>query len=285
MIKLLPPRSYGEIKGLQPPRPAPNRHTATATKKAPAAPGLRTPIYTATSYDGKKGSFSMSNTTLSIPFQTAGDGTTMATINGKVYNLLALYEHSCTDGPFFLIAAGRTPLKPDDLAEHWQVIHRGNIDIAFAQRPSATTSSRAKTPSPHRLRLAPLKAQPMYYAFTGPTQQAIETMIHIVIDQYCPASPSPTTYSSRASTSPSTTTPTTPRRLASQAIEVPMYDVHRFAAELLDVDQDDVQPSWKLVGLMYQYLQLQHRALAIALDRLQEHDPLTASPSRPSTRK
>ena len=54
-----------------------------------------------------------------------------------------------------------------------------------------------------------------------------------------------------------------------------MYDVHRFAAELLGVDQEDVRPSWELVGLMYRYIQLQHRALSVTLDRLQEHDPIT----------
>ena len=76
-----------------------------------------------------------SNGDLKIEVKKAGDGTAMATVNGKIYNLLALYEDWRAGGPFFLIAAGRTPLKADDLAEHWGVIHRGPLSIAFAQRP------------------------------------------------------------------------------------------------------------------------------------------------------
>ena len=75
------------------------------------------------------------NGDLKIEVKKAGDGTAMATINGKVYNLLALYEDWRAGGPFFLIAAGRTPLKADDLAEHWQVIRHGPVCLAFAQRP------------------------------------------------------------------------------------------------------------------------------------------------------
>ena len=63
-----------------------------------------------------------------------------------------------------------------------------------------------------------------------------------------------------------------------------MYDLHRFAAELLDLPQEEVEPSWELVGLMYRHIQLQHRAIGLTLDRLQEHDPAPASPSPPITR-
>ncbi len=55
---------------------------------------------------------------LTIEVKTAGDGTAMATINGKVYRLLAGYKFRTTDEWFLLAVAGRTPLKADDLAEH-----------------------------------------------------------------------------------------------------------------------------------------------------------------------
>ena len=57
-----------------------------------------------------------------------------------------------------------------------------------------------------------------------------------------------------------------------------MYDLHRFVAELLGVDQEGVQPSWDLVGLMYRHIQLQHRAIGLALDILQDPDPETGYP-------
>jgi len=52
-----------------------------------------------------------------------------------------------------------------------------------------------------------------------------------------------------------------------------MDDLHTFAAKLLDLDPDQVQPCWELVGLMYRLIQLQHRAIGFTLDRLQMHGP------------
>ena len=49
---------------------------------------------------------------LLIHIDRTGDGRTIATINGKVYNLLAGYEHHRADGWFFLAVAGRGPPLP-----------------------------------------------------------------------------------------------------------------------------------------------------------------------------
>ena len=127
------------------------------------------------------------NGDLKIEVKKAGDGTAMATINGKVYNLLALYEDWRAGGPFFLIAAGRTPLKADDLAEHWGVIHRGPLSIAFAQRPFSYHLLQGEdSEAPAGCDWPRLKAPPEWYAFAGPSQAAVETQLRLVIEQYIP---------------------------------------------------------------------------------------------------
>ena len=127
------------------------------------------------------------NGDLKIEVKKAGDGTAMATINGKVYNLLALYEDWRAGGPFFLIAAGRTPLKADDLAEHWGVIHRGPLSIAFAQRPFSYHLLQGEdSEAPAGCDWPRLKAPPEWYAFAGPSQAAVEAQLRLVIEQYAP---------------------------------------------------------------------------------------------------
>jgi hypothetical protein len=128
------------------------------------------------------------NGDLKIEVKKAGDGTAMATINGKIYNLLALYEDWRAGGPFFLIAAGRTPLKADDLAEHWGVIHRGPLSIAFAQRPFSYHLLQGEDSEPPTGCDWPrLKAPPEWYAFAGPSQAAVEAQLRLVIEQYAPS--------------------------------------------------------------------------------------------------
>ena len=127
------------------------------------------------------------NGDLKIEVKKAGDGTAMATVNGKIYNLLALYEDWRAGGPFFVIAAGRTPLKADDLAEHWGVIHRGPLSIAFAQRPFSYHLLQGEDSEPPAGCDWPrLKASPEWYAFAGPSQTAVETQLRLVIEQYTP---------------------------------------------------------------------------------------------------
>ena len=64
---------------------------------------------------------------LIIEIQKAGDGRTLALINGKLYTLLAGYDDHRAGGWFFLAVAGRTPLKADDLDQHWQVVKSGPV--------------------------------------------------------------------------------------------------------------------------------------------------------------
>ena len=71
---------------------------------------------------------------LIINIQKAGDGRTLAQINGKLYTLLSGYDDHRAGGWFFLAVSGRTPLKADDLAKHWKVVRRGHVYIAYAQR-------------------------------------------------------------------------------------------------------------------------------------------------------
>jgi len=83
----------------------------------------------------------------------------------------ALHEDWRAGGPFFLIAAGRTPLKADDLAEHWGVIHRGPLSIAFAQRPFSYHLLQGEdSEAPAGCDWPRLKAPPEWYAFAGPSQ-------------------------------------------------------------------------------------------------------------------
>ena len=45
----------------------------------------------------------------------------LAIINGKTYTLLRQYQDVRMGGIFCMAVAGRTPLRADDLAEHWKV--------------------------------------------------------------------------------------------------------------------------------------------------------------------
>ena len=52
-----------------------------------------------------------------------------------------------------------------------------------------------------------------------------------------------------------------------------MFDSTTLAAKLMDLEPGQLAPSWELVDKLYRLIQLQHRAIGFALDKLQEHDP------------
>jgi hypothetical protein len=124
---------------------------------------------------------------LIIEVQKAGDGRTLATINGKLYTLLAGYDDHRAGGWFFLAVAGRTPLKADDLAEHWQVVKSGPVTLAFAQRPFSYHLAQGEgTEPPHGCDWPRLKAPPYHYTFVGPTPEAVEAQVLLALEQYRP---------------------------------------------------------------------------------------------------
>jgi hypothetical protein len=124
---------------------------------------------------------------LILEVQKAGDGRTLATVNGKLYTLLAGYDDHRAGGWFFLAVAGRTPLKADDLAQHWKVIKTGSVYLALAQRPFSYHLAQGEgAEPPHGCDWPRLKAQPYHYAFVGPTQEAVEAQILLALEQYRP---------------------------------------------------------------------------------------------------
>ena len=128
----------------------------------------------------------MSNNLIMNTYQ-AGDGQTLANINGKLYRLLAGYEHPDAGGWFFLAVAGRTALKAEDLDKYWQVVHRGPVYLAFAQRPfSYHLAQGENNEPPYGCNWPRLKAPPYRYAFVGPNASAVETQVRLALEQYRP---------------------------------------------------------------------------------------------------
>ena len=124
---------------------------------------------------------------LIIEIQKAGDGRTLAVINGKLYTLLAGYDDHRAGGWFFLAVAGRTPLKADDLDQHWQVVKSGPVYLALAQRPFSYHLAQGEgTEPPHGCDWPRLKAPPYHYTFVGPTQEAVEAQVLLALEQYRP---------------------------------------------------------------------------------------------------
>jgi len=124
---------------------------------------------------------------LIIEVQKSGDGRTLATINGKLYTLLAGYDDHRAGGWFFLAVAGRTPLKADDLAEHWQVVRSGPVYLACAQRPfSYHLAAGEGAEPPDSCDWPRLKAALPYYAFVGPTAEAVEAQVRLALEQVRP---------------------------------------------------------------------------------------------------
>jgi hypothetical protein len=124
---------------------------------------------------------------LIIEIQKAGDGRTLALVNGKLYSLLAGYDDHRAGGWFFLAVAGQTPLKADDLAEYWQVVRSGPVTLAFAQRPFSYHLAQGEgTEPPYGCDWPHLKAPPYHYTFVGPTQEAVEAQVLLALEQYRP---------------------------------------------------------------------------------------------------
>ena len=124
---------------------------------------------------------------LIIEIQKAGDGRTLALVNGKLYTLLAGYDDHRAGGWFFLAVAGRTPLKAEDLAEHWQVVKSGPVYLAFSQRPCSYHLAQGEGGEPpHGCDWPRLKAPPYHYTFVGPTKEAVEAQVLLALEQYRP---------------------------------------------------------------------------------------------------
>ena len=124
---------------------------------------------------------------LIMEVQRAGDGRILATVNGKLYTLLAGYDDRRADGWFFLAVAGRTPLKAEDLAPYWQVVKSGPVYLAFSQRHFSYHLARGEDGEPpHGCDWPRLKASPGYFAFVGPSEQAVEVQVCLALEQYRP---------------------------------------------------------------------------------------------------
>lgn len=124
---------------------------------------------------------------LVLQTQRAGDGRTLALINGKLFTLLAGYQDPRAEGWFFLAVAGQTPLKPDDLAPHWQVVRSGPVTLALAQRPfSYHLAAGDDAEPPYGCDWPRLKTPPAFFAFVGPKQEAVTAQVRLALEQFRP---------------------------------------------------------------------------------------------------
>jgi len=124
---------------------------------------------------------------LIIEIQKAGDGRTLALVNGKLYTLLAGYDDHRAGGWFFLAVAGRTPLKADDLAQHWQVVCSGPVTLALSQRPfSYHLAGGDDAEPPYGCDWPRLKSPPPYFAFVGPNPDAVAAQVALALEQFRP---------------------------------------------------------------------------------------------------
>ena len=108
----------------------------------------------------------------------------LAIINGKTYSLLRLYREDRLGGTFCLISAGRTPLKSEDLAEHWRVIRSGDVYLALDARPFSYHLIQGEGSTTDAPRWPRLKSPANYYAFVGPTEDAVHTQIRLTLERY-----------------------------------------------------------------------------------------------------
>jgi len=127
---------------------------------------------------------------LIIQVQKAGDGRTLALINGKLYTLLAGYDDHRAGGWFFLAVAGRTPLKAEDLDQHWRVVRSGPVCLAFAHRPFSYHLALGEgSEPPYGCDWPRLKAPPYHYAFVAPTAEAVQAQVRLALEQFRPDLP------------------------------------------------------------------------------------------------
>jgi hypothetical protein len=113
-----------------------------------------------------------------------GGGRKLAIINGKTYRLLRLYRHTRMGGIFCLVVAGRTPLRYDDLDEHWRVFRSGNVFLALSARAFSyhlIQGDGSPTDAPHWPRL---KTPAPYFAFVGPSEKAVQTQVRLTLERY-----------------------------------------------------------------------------------------------------
>lgn len=120
---------------------------------------------------------------LQLTIRDGGDGK-LAIINGKTYTLLRLYRHQALDGTFCLAVAGRTPLRPDDLADHWRVFRSGDVYLALNCRPFSYHLIQGQGSTTDTPRWPQLKAPADHYAFVGPTEEAVQTQIRLTLERY-----------------------------------------------------------------------------------------------------
>jgi len=108
----------------------------------------------------------------------------LAIINGKTYTLLRLYRHVRMGGIFCLMVAGRTPLRADDLDEHWRVCRSGNVFLALSARAFSYHLIEGEGSTTDAARWPRLKTPAPYFAFVGPTEEAVQTQIHLTLERY-----------------------------------------------------------------------------------------------------
>ncbi len=120
---------------------------------------------------------------LKLTVRDGGDGK-LAIINGKTYSLLRLYRHTRLGGIFCLSVAGRTPLKADDLDKNWRVFRSGNVYLALDCRPFSYHLIQGEGSTTDVPRWPRLKAPAAYYAFVGPTEQAVQAQIRLTLERY-----------------------------------------------------------------------------------------------------
>ena len=108
----------------------------------------------------------------------------LAIINGKTYSLLRLYKHRRMGGIFCLVVAGRTPLRADDLAEHWRVFRSGDVYLALDCRPFSYHLIQGDGSTTDAPRWPRLKSPASYYAFVGPSEEAVQTQIRLTLERY-----------------------------------------------------------------------------------------------------
>ena len=124
---------------------------------------------------------------LILETRKTGDGRTLALINGKLFTLLSGYDDHRAGGWFFLAVAGRTPLKADDLDQHWQVVKSSQVYLACAQRPfSYHLAAGEGIEAPHGCDWPRFKAAPAYLAFVAPTAEAVEAQVRLALEQVRP---------------------------------------------------------------------------------------------------
>ena len=98
--------------------------------------------------------------------------------------MLRLYRHDSLGGIFCLIVAGRTPLRADDLDEQWRVIRAAETFLALDARPFSYHLIQGEGSTTDAPRWPRLKAPAAYYAFVGPTEQAVQTQIRLTLERY-----------------------------------------------------------------------------------------------------